>query len=145
MKRIIILLAITVCQLSAMAQKDLHIGALFDGKIVAQDKMVETRVRGRSLSKYGLTYFRSLRFSPNSKEEKTIKQLLKEDMEEQTVENYRSREDDDNALYQVFIELPPQGDKKRMLCYKQHFEKVLVIYLEGPQATFKTLEKMTNK
>ena len=80
MKRLVILLAFTACQLFAMAQKELHIGPLFEGKIVPHDQMVETRVRGRSLSKYGLTYFHSLRFEPSTKEEKAIKKLLKEDM-----------------------------------------------------------------
>ena len=145
MKRFVLLSVFIACQLLAAAQKELHIGPLFEGKIVPQDKMVETRVRGRSLSKYGLTYFRSLRFKPSTKEEKTIKRLLKQDMEERTVENYRSMSDDEKDIYQVFLELPPQGNKKRMLCYKQHYDDVLVIYLEGPDATFKMLEKMSNK
>ncbi len=89
MKRLVILLAFTACQLFAMAQKELHIGPLFEGKIVPHDQMVETRVRGRSLSKYGLTYFHSLRFEPSTKEEKAIKKLLKEDMAERASQNYR--------------------------------------------------------
>lgn len=145
MKRIVLLSLFVTCQLWAVAQRELHIGPLFEGKIVPLDKMVETRVRGRSLSKYGLTYFRSLRFTPNSNDEKTIRQLLKQDMEERSVESYRSKNDEDRGIYQVFLELPPQGSKKRMLCFKQHYEKMLVIYLEGPEASFKALERMSNK
>ncbi len=145
MKRIVLLSLFVACQLLAVAQKELHIGPLFEGKIVPQEKMVETRVRGRSLSKYGLTYFRSLRFTPNTKDEKTIRQLLKQDMDERSVENYRIEKDADKDIYQVFLELPPQGDKKRMLCFKQQYEKMLFIYLEGPEASFKSLEKMSNK
>ena len=98
MKRLVILLAFTACQLFAMAQKELHIGPLFEGKIVPHDQMVETRVRGRSLSKYGLTYFHSLRFEPSTKEEKAIKKLLKEDMAERASQNYRCYTDDDKTL-----------------------------------------------
>ena len=145
MKRLVILLAFTACQLFAMAQKELHIGPLFEGKIVPHDQMVETRVRGRSLSKYGLTYFHSLRFEPSGKEEKTLKRLLKEDMAERASQNYRCHTDDDKGLYQVFMQLPAVNGKNRMLCYKQRYDRVLIIYMEGPGASFNTLEKMSNK
>ena len=145
MKRFVILLAFIVCQLSVMAQKELHIGALFEGKIVPRDKMVETRVRGRSLSKYGLTYFHSLRFEPSTKEERTIKRLLKEDMEERASKDYKFYTDDEKDIYQVFMQLPAVNGKNRMLCYKQRYDSVLVIYMEGPEASFNTLEKMSNK
>ena len=145
MKRLVILLAFTACQLFAMAQKELHIGPLFEGKIVPHDQMVETRVRGRSLSKYGLTYFHSLRFEPSSKEEKTLKKLLKEDMAERASQEYKCYIDDEKDLYQVFMQLPAVNGKNRMLCYKQRYDSVLVIYMEGPEASFNTLEKMSNK
>ncbi|SFW28017.1 hypothetical protein SAMN02910409_1301 [Prevotellaceae bacterium HUN156] len=145
MKRLVILLAFTACQLFAMAQKELHIGPLFEGKIVPHDQMVETRVRGRSLSKYGLTYFHSLRFEPSGKEEKTLKKLLKEDMAERASQEYKCYIDDEKDLYQVFMQLPAVNGKNRMLCYKQHYDRVLVIYMEGPGASFNTLEKMSNK
>ena len=143
MKRMMILMALVACQLVAVAQKGLHIDALFAGKVVPQERMMETRVRGRSLSKYGLTYFRSLRFEPKWKEEKEIKKLLEQDLAEHAARDYEVREDDD--LYQVFLQLPPHGSTKRMLCYKASETWVLVIYMEGPQATFKTMEKMSNK
>ena len=145
MKRLVILLAFTACQLFAMAQKELHIGPLFEGKIVPHDQMVETRVRGRSLSKYGLTYFHSLRFEPSGKEEKTLKKLLKEDMAERASQEYKCYIDDEKDLYQVFMQLPAVNGKNRMLCYKQRYDSVLVIYMEGPEASFNTLEKMSNK
>ena len=145
MKRLVILLAFTACQLFAMAQKELHIGPLFEGKIVPHDQMVETRVRGRSLSKYGLTYFHSLRFEPSGKEEKTLRKLLKEDMAERASQEYKCYIDDEKDLYQVFMQLPAVNGKNRMLCYKQRYDSVLVIYMEGPEASFNTLEKMSNK
>lgn len=137
------LMAFVVLQMGARAQKDLHINALFEGKIVPQERMVETRVRGRSLSKYGLTYFRSLRFEPTGKQEKQIKALLEQDLAERTEQDYQVITDD--GLYQVFLELSPHGNIKRMLCYKARCEGVLVIYMEGPQASIKTLESMSNK
>lgn len=145
MKRFVILLAFAACQLFVMAQKELHIGPLFEGKIVPHDQMVETRVRGRSLSKYGLTYFHSVRFEPSTKEEKTLKKLLKEDMAERASQDYQCYIDDEKGLYQVFIQLPVANGKKRVLCYRQRYDSVLVIYMEGPGASFNTLGKMSNK
>ena len=145
MKRYLLLGAFLACQLLVMAQNDLHIGALFEGKIVPHDQLVETRVRGRSLSKYGLTYFHSIRFTPNRKEEKTIRKLLEQDMAERTSQDYKCFKDDDKDVYKVFLQLFEDSGKKRMLCFKQHYEKMLVIYMEGPEATFDTLEKMSNK
>lgn len=143
MKRWMILLILVSCQLVAAAQKGLHIERLFEGNVVPQDRMVETRVRGRSLSKYGLTYFRSLRFKVKDKEQKEIRRLLKQDLEDRTEQDYETSSDYEN--YKVFMQLPSQGSNKRMLCYKEHYEQVLVIYMEGPNASFDTLEKMSNK
>lgn len=138
-----ILVILVGCQLAALAQKGLHIESLFDGKVVPQERMVETRVRGRSLSKYGLTYFRSLRFSLKGKEQKEIRRLLKQDLEGRDRQDYETSSDYDT--YKVFLQLPPEGSTKRMLCYREQYEKVLVIYMEGPNATFETLEKLSNK
>lgn len=143
MKRWIILMMLACCQLVALAQKGLHIESLFAGKVVPQERMVETRVRGRSLSKYGLTYFHSLRFSMKDKEQKEIRRLLKQDLEGRPEQDYETSSDYEN--YKVFLQLPPQGTTKRMLCYREHYEQVLVIYMEGPNASFSTLEKMSNK
>ena len=55
--------------LSANAQSGLNIEPLFAGKIIPQQRMVETRVKGKMLSKYQLTFFRSVRFKANNKQE----------------------------------------------------------------------------
>lgn len=143
MKRWILFLMLVSCQLVALAQKGLHIEGLFEGKVVPQERMVETRVRGRSLSKYGLTYFRSLRFEVKDKERKEIRRLLKQDLEGRPEQDYETSTDYEN--YKVFLQLPSQGSTKRMLCYREFYDNVLVIYMEGPNASFNTLEKMSNK
>ena len=142
MKRIIILIALTVCQLAVMAQKGLHIEPLFEGKIVPLERMVETRVRGRSLNKYGLAYFRSLRFEPTKKEREAVVGLMEQDMEGIPESHYqRNRRKWSETIY---VQLPQQGSNQRMLCYKYEEEEILVIYLEGPKASLETLKKMSN-
>ena len=143
MKRWMIMMMLVSCQMVALAQKGLHIERLFAGKVVPQERLVETRVRGRSLSKSGLTFFHRLRFSVKDKAQKEIRRLLKQDLEGRSEQDYETMSDYEN--YKVFLQLPPQGTTKRMLCYKEHYEQVLVIYMEGPDASFKTLEKMSNK
>ena len=46
----------------AKAQSGLNIAPLFEGKIIPQGRMVETRVKGKALSKYQLSFFSSVRF-----------------------------------------------------------------------------------
>lgn len=142
MKRIMILMALAACQLAAVAQKGLHIEALFEGKVVPKEQMVETRVRGRSLSKYGLTYFRSLRFEPTRQEREAVVRLIEQDMERLAEADYQRRRHKWSET--IYVQLPPQGDNRRMLCYKYVDDQVLVIYMEGPQASLKTLKKMSN-
>ena len=54
---------------TAQAQSGLNVAPLFEGKIIPQQRMVETRVRGKMLSKYQLNYFRSVRFKADNKQE----------------------------------------------------------------------------
>jgi len=62
MKRLLLSLSFIICQLSfSVAQTGLKINELFEGRIIPQEKMVETRVRGKTLAKYQLTYYRSVR------------------------------------------------------------------------------------
>ena len=54
---------------TAQAQSGLNVSPLFEGKIIPTQRMVETRVKGKMLSKYQLTFFRSVRFKANNKQE----------------------------------------------------------------------------
>ena len=59
MKRLLLVLSLIISQLSfsgVAAQTGLKINDLFEGRIIPQEKMVETRVRGKTLAKYQLTY-----------------------------------------------------------------------------------------
>ena len=48
--------------LHTMAQQGLAVNKVFEGQVVPSEKMVETRVRGRDIAKFQLSFFRSLRF-----------------------------------------------------------------------------------
>ena len=142
MKRIMILMAFMACNLAAVAQKGMHIDALFEGKVIPMERMVETRVRGRSLSKYGLTYFRSLRFEPSKKEREQVVRLVEQDIEGVPQTDYQRITRKRSDL--IFLQLQPVGGNHRMLCYKYMDEILLIIYLEGPKASLETLKNITN-
>ena len=67
MRKTVIMLLLLTAQLSGWAQTGLHINELFEGRIIPQERMMETRVRGKSIAKYQLTYYRSLRLNVTNK------------------------------------------------------------------------------
>ena len=142
MKKLYVLFLLLVCPMVTKAQKGLHIEALFEGKVVPREQMVETRVRGRSLSKYGLTYFRSLRFEPGKKEREQVVRLLEQDMEGLPDTHYQRNKR--KWSDQIYVQLPSVGNTCRMLCYRYRDAEALVIYMEGPRASVETLKQMSN-
>ena len=68
MRKLLFILIALVAPLTALAQQGLHIDELFQGRIIPQERMVETRVRGRSIEKYQLSYYRSLRLNATDKD-----------------------------------------------------------------------------
>lgn len=137
-----LIIVAVACQLAAQAQQGLHINALFEGKVIPQKRMVETRVRGRTLSKYGLTFFHSLRFEAGKKEREKVIRLMEQDMEGLPESDYQYQRQlwDD----QIYLQLPSAGGNRRLLCYKYDGDFVLVIYLEGPKAELSDLKRMSN-
>ena len=81
MRKTIIMFLMLVACLSATAQTGLKINELFEGRIIPQERMMETRVRGKSIAKYQLTYYRSLRLNVTNKEAGQLRQLLGQDTE----------------------------------------------------------------
>jgi len=146
MKRV--LMIITACfsmLMSVGAQSGLHIAPLFDGKIIPQQRMVETRVKGKMLSKYQLTLFRSVRFKANNKQEiNRVHDLIELDTKKNPGfaygENYSSKKSHSKETY--MLQLPKQGSQNRFLCYKRNNEEITVIYMEGTVNSLSTLREL---
>ena len=146
MKRV--LMIITACfsmLMSVGAQSGLHIAPLFEGKIIPQQRMVETRVKGKMLSKYQLTLFRSVRFKANNKQEiNRVHDLIELDTKKNPVfaygENYSSKKSHSKETY--MLQLPKQGSQNRFLCYKRNNEEITVIYMEGTVNSLSTLREL---
>ena len=127
------------------AQSGLNISPLFEGKIVPQQRMVETRVKGKMLSKYQLTFFRSVRFQADSKQEITrVRNLIELDLKKNPgftyAENYSSEKS--HSKETLMLQLPKQGSQNRFLCYKRKGEEVVVIYMEGTLNSLETLREL---
>ena len=146
MKRVLmIFMACFWMLLSANAQSGLNIEPLFAGKIIPQQRMVETRVKGKMLSKYQLTLFRSVRFQANNKQEiNRVHDLIELDIKKNPGfaygENYSSKKSHSKETF--MLQLPKQGNQNRFLCYKRNKEEITVIYMEGTLNSLSTLREL---
>ena len=146
MKRVLlIIVAWLSIAVTAGAQSGLNIEPLFAGKIIPQQRMVETRVKGKMLSKYQLTFFRSVRFKANNKQEiNRVRDLIELDTKENPGfaygENYSSKKSHSKETY--MLQLPKQGSQNRFLCYKRNKEEITVIYMEGTLNSLSTLREL---
>jgi hypothetical protein len=147
MKRLLLSLSFIICHLTfSIAQTGLHINELFEGNIIPRERMVETRVRGKTLAKYQLTFYRSLRFSASTEEVAHLRRIIDEDGR-----GHHATGTEAGKTYTMHIQLSPQGGKNRFLCYQDVFEskkkprEVTVIYMEGTISDIYKLEEIINK
>ena len=146
MKRVLIItIALFSMLITVEAQSGLNIEPLFAGKIIPQQRIVETRVKGKMLSKYQLSLFRSVRFQANSKQEITrvhdLVELDKKKYPNNTYsENYSSTKS--RSKETLMLQLPKEGNHNRFLCYKRNNEEVTVIYMEGTLNSLDTLREL---
>ena len=130
---------------TAQAQSGLNVSPLFEGKIIPTQRMVETRVKGKMLSKYQLTFFRSVRFKANNKQEiNRVHDLIELDIKKNPGfaygENYSSKKSHSKETF--MLQLPKQGNQNRFLCYKRNKEEITVIYMEGTLNSLETLREL---
>ena len=146
MKRVlIIMIALFSMLITVEAQSGLNIEPLFAGKIIPQQRIVETRVKGKMLSKYQLSLFRSVRFQANNKQEITrvhdLVELDKKKYPNNTYsENYSSTKS--RSKETLMLQLPKEGNHNRFLCYKRNNDEVTVIYMEGTLNSLETLREL---
>ena len=147
MKRLLFSLLFVICHLTfSVAPTGLRINDLFEGRIIPRERMVETRVRGRTLAKYQLTFYRSLRFSASTEEVLRLRRIIDEDGQ-----GHHATGTEAGQSYTIHIQLSPQGGKNRFLCYQDVCEskkkprEVTVIYMEGTISDIYKLEALINK
>lgn len=116
--------------------------SLFQGKVVPRENMVEVRVKGRAISKYGLEFYRSVRFNATEQQWKTVDELVERDGKTATSTEQTKR----NGTVTLIMTLPRQGDLYRYLCYltlrKGRMAVLTVVYMEGKVASVAELRKL---
>lgn len=140
----------------AMAQKNLHVSPIFEGKVVPKKRMVETLAKGESMAMYNLTYFRSIKANVTKDEMNRIHNLLMQDVGklEESGDLEYGRENDLLSFCILHmngsVNMKQQKDPShRYLCY-QCYEasrggyNVTLVYIEG-NAGMKELKKMFKK
>ena len=137
--------------LSASAQTGLKINDLFEGRIISQEKMVETCVRGKTLAKYQLTYYRSVRLVVAKEEAERLLQLVEADGKDHfATGSDRSQKTVFGKEHSITFktQVRKQGEKNCFLCYQAHWRgntterEVTVIYMEGSVRSLEQLEEL---
>ena len=148
MKRLLLSLFFVISHLffggvAVLAQTGLKVNDLFEGRIIPQEKMIETRVRGKTLEKYQLSYYRSLRFNAGEADCQRLRRLMDDDARGCFASIYET-----NDAYTQKVQVPARDGKNRFLCYqeqrtrKKDQREVTVIYMEGTVASLEQLEEL---
>lgn len=152
MKRLLLCLSFVIFHASfSTAQTGLKINDLFEGRVIPQEKMVETRVRGKSLAKYQLTYYRSVRLKVTEEEAERLLQMVEADGKGHfATGNDRTQKTVFGKEHSITFktQVRKQSDKNCFLCYQAHWRgntterEVTVIYMEGSVRSLEQLEEL---
>lgn len=152
MKKLTILFLMLAAGLSASAQTGLKINGLFEGRIIPQERMIETRVRGKTLEKYQLSYYRSVRMTVTEEEADQLLQMVEEDGKGQFAigsgDRYQKTVFGKEHSITWKTQVRKQGDKNCFLCYQAYWRgntterEVTVIYMEGSVRSLTQLEEL---
>lgn len=151
MKRILFFMLMFIGSMTASAQQGLHINELFEGRIIPQERMIETRVRGRTLSKYRLSFYHSVRLTATNEEARLIRSLAEKDSQKNKSSISESKSEGKLTHVVNTLQVQPQGDKNCFLCYQERQAgakkpiEITVIYLEGNVRSVHELEELLNK
>lgn len=127
---------------ACLAQKDMHISPLFEGKESVQYGFSAVIIEGKSLKKYNLTQFKSVT---------TTKTQLFEELEGMVENDSKNAIDKEcgyinGKLYYGFYQFKPLNGKYRYIFYRNSSlrddepNEVTIVYMEG----YPTLEELKN-
>lgn len=144
MKRILIITTLLLLlPVWARSQDGLHSQAVFDGKVVPKDRIVETLVKGEYLKDYSITLFHSIRMDVDEAELQRISSLVQEDARDAVS---KEMEISHGLLSFALLALPPGPDGNRLLGFQSKpsddgtSTSVIIVYLEG-ETTLTDLKK----
>ena len=136
------LLALPLC-----AQTGLHIASVFNGQYRQRKDATEVLLKGKKISQYKLSLFRSLTLPPSNAERDRIERLVQADARQAIDKEVSLR---GGHLYYGFYQLKPQGRTRRYIFYRNNAlhpskagdnKTLTIIYMEGT-ATIEELQKI---
>ena len=129
------------------AQQGLAINDLFSGNIIPRERMVETRIRGRMLTDYKMSLFRSVKCKVSKEELEKINAVLQKDMVAYKTTECIADERHGRSTT-LMVQLAKKGKTYSYICQKAEVEGkqwvVTVIYIESTVKTLAELKKMFN-
>lgn len=149
MKRILLFaLLLPMLSVALRAQTGLRINTLFEGNLHARSDVQEVQLKGKVLSEYRLSLFRSLTMPEAVAGAAKAEQLVRADAAHAEDKEMVMR---GSRLYYGIYQLPPKGKTRRYLFYRnkslappaQRENTVLLIYIEGT-ATLKEIRRLFN-
>jgi len=129
------------------AQEGLAINEVFSGNIIPKERMVETRIRGRMLTDYKMSLFRSLKCRVSKEELDKINAVLQRDIAAYKTTEYMADERHKRSTT-LMVQLAKKGKTYCYICQKAEAEGkqwvVTLIYIESSVKTLSELKKMFN-
>lgn len=136
MKRLFYILLLTVIMpMQLMAQKDLNIGRVLDGRYKKNPQVTDVVVTGQRLSGYSLNYYHSLTVNGDAQIMNDIAQAFKDDEPKATDKELSTI---GGKLFSGFYQLEYNGEVNRFVFFKDMRQSpsdkrnaVMIIYMEG--------------
>lgn len=127
---------------TALAQGDLKIGPVFDGKIVPQKNMKETFIRSSQLEPYNLKLYHSVSFIADDEILNEVSCLVLDDADKAIEQEIHMN---GGLLVYAILTFESGNHENRFVCYKCSSKAgshaITLVYMSGP-ATLDDLKKL---
>ena len=109
--RLFLTAIVALLAFGAHAQQGLNVNALFQGKVVPHEEMVDVRVKGRAISNK-LDFYRSIRFNATEQQRNVVDDFVDSDCKTALGTEQTTR----NGTTTLIMTLPKLGNMNRYLC-----------------------------
>ena len=127
---------------TASAQKDLQVGAIFDGKVIPPKVMKETFIKSAQLDPFNLEQYRSVSFTGDDKVLEEVTRRVLADAENATDQEIHMNQ---GRLVYAILTFERANHDNRFICYqcvtKAGSHSITLVYMHGP-ATLNDLKKI---
>ena len=143
MRRIVLIITALMLSIgTASAQKDLQVGAIFDGKVIPPKVMKETFIKSAQLDPFNLEQYRSVSFTGDDKVLEEVTRRVLADAENATDQEIHMNQ---GRLVYAILTFERANHDNRFICYqcvtKAGSHSITLVYMHGP-ATLNDLKKI---